>query len=419
MYTVLRFLEPAVRKSRPVAASPGGLPSHPAGLRARRLAFWVGLGAAVVGAALALTGCAETSPVSQTSVTAADANAGAVRTVRLDGQLAERYGVRSEAAGTAGKAHVIRVPGTLEYNLERYAEVGPLVEGRVSQVHVRVGDTVKKGQRLATLLVPSIADAQASLVASRATSSVAERNAKREERLLAQDLTTQRDVEAARGTQIEATAAQAAAEARLRVLGAQVPAGHEIQAAGSVLLSSPIEGVVVRRDAVQGRYLRPAETAFVVADPTELWALVDVFENDLAMLRVGADADLHVDALGKSIKGKVVTIEPQLGQKSRAARARIVIHNADGALRAGLFVRAAISVPSEAGERLLVPSSAVQPLGNDEVVFVKRDATTYEIRNVKVRRLASQMAEIVEGLQRGESIVVENAFILRGEVTRQ
>ena len=186
-----------------------------------------------------------------------------------------------------------------------------------------------------------------------------------------------------------------------------------------MLLSSPIEGVVVRRDAVQGRYLRPAETAFVVADPTELWALVDVFENDLAMLRVGADADLHVDALGKSIKGKVVTIEPQLGQKSRAARARIVVHNADGALRAGLFVRAAISVPSDAGERLLVPSSAVQPLGNDEVVFVKRDATTYEIRNVKVRRLASQMAEIVEGLQRGESIVVENAFILRGEVTRQ
>lgn len=373
----------------------------------------------IVAACAATTvGCSDSTQPGAATTTAAVASS--TRNVRLDPGLAERYGVKVEAAGSRGASHTIRVPGTLEYNLEKYAEVGPLVDGRVSTVHVRVGDAVKKGQRLATLLVPSVAEAQADLIAARAASNVAERNATREERLLKGDLTTMRDAEAARGEQSRASAALAAAKARLQVMGAVVPtAESEIHSAGSLSLTSPIAGVVVRRDAVQGRYIRPAETAFVVADPSELWAHVDIFEGDLGLLKVGAEAELTVDALSRTLHGRVVAIEPQLGKSSRAARARIVVPNQDGSLRAGLFVRASITINEDPNARLLVPSSAVQPLGTEDVVFVRREPGAYEVRPVKVRKLSMQMSEVLEGVSRGEPIAVENAFVLRGEVTRQ
>jgi len=96
-----------------------------------------------------------------------------------------------------------------------------------------------------------------------------------------------------------------------------------------------------------------------------------------------------------------------------------LVPNPDGALRPGFFVRASIAMPENTGQ-LLIPSSAVQPL-EDDVVFVARDAAAgiYEVRRVLVARRTAEVAEIAEGLSRGEAIVVQGAFLLRGEVTRQ
>ena len=161
-------------------------------------------------------------------------------------------------------------------------------------------------------------------------------------------------------------------------------------------------------------------TLYTVADLSKLWANLELFEADVPYLRVGADVELTLDAMpGKAYHGQLAAIEPRLSKNSRSLRARVTVPNPDGALRPGFFVRAAIAIPNGAKE-LLIPSAAVQPL-EDDVVFVARDAAAgvFEVRRVLVARRTAEVAEIAEGLSRGEAIVVQGAFLLRGEVTRQ
>jgi RND family efflux transporter MFP subunit len=344
-----------------------------------------------------------------------------LRTVTFDPAALTRLGVKVDIAGNTGADYELEVPGELEYGPETYAEVGTVVEGRVTQIFVKVGTAVKKGQALASIVVPSIANAQAEYVSAEAASRFAKTNADREGDLLKRELTTAREAELARGESIRTQSELAAAGAKLDVLGVARPSAGAAIRAGTLTLTAPIDGVIVRRDVVLGRFLQAKENAFVVADPSHLHAEINVFEGDLPYFKVGAPAEVKVDSMpGKVIKGTIDLIEPGIGNASRAARAHIEINNADGTLKPGMFVRAEVRLPeSGTNGRLLVPSAAVQPLGQADVVFVEQKPGTFEVRTVTLARRTSQVAEIREGLQRGERIVIEGGFVLRGEVTKQ
>jgi membrane fusion protein, heavy metal efflux system len=345
-----------------------------------------------------------------------------VKIVKFDPKSLERLGIKTEQAGSSTGSLDLEVPGNLEYNLDHYAEVGTLVDGRLTQITVKPGDRVRKGQMLAQLVVPSIANAQAEYLSAEAGAKSAKINYEREQALLEKGLTTAREMEVARAEQAKTEAELAAAKAKLEALGVGRPtAGANISGAGMLNLTTPIDGVVVRRDAILGRFLQAKETAFVIADPQDLRAALNVFEADLPYFQVGQEAEIFVDALpGKSFKGKIVLVEPQIGKQSRSARAYIDVPNKEDLLKPGLFVRASIRLPETVtAGRLLIPAPAVQPLGDDKVVFVEKEPGTFEVRKVQVARKTTEVAEIREGLQRGEKIVVEGAFVLRGEVTKQ
>jgi cobalt-zinc-cadmium efflux system membrane fusion protein len=353
-----------------------------------------------------------------------------LRIVAFDPTVLGRLGIRVEAAGISAPAHTVRVSGTLEYDLDHYAEVGALLEGRVASVKARVGDHVSKGQLLATLVVPSIAEAQAGYLTARAAAVAARKNRDREADLLGNQLTTAREAELASSDAAKAQADMGAAEGKLRALRVADPdSDTNIAGAGAYKLSAPIDGVVVDRDAVLGGFLEPNKTAFVVADLSELRASLEIFEGDLPYVLPGAEVRITVDAVpGKVYQGHVALLDPQVGGATRSVRARVAVPNPDGDLRPGFFVRAAIALPPDLlASRLLVPAEAIQPLGGEDVVFVERMPGSYEVRPIRLtkrtgdgpRSQASDVADVAEGLARGENIVVEGAFLLRGEVTRQ
>lgn len=342
--------------------------------------------------------------------------------VKLDPKSLERLGVKVEPAGSKTGALDLEVPGSLEYDLDKYAEVGTLVDGRLTTITVKPGDSVKKGAVLATLVVPSIAQAQAEFLATEAAQRSAKTNLEREQGLLEKGLTTAREAETAKAEASRTEAEFAASKAKLQALGVGTPrTDTSISGAGMLTMRAPIDGVVVRRDAILGRFLRAQETAFVIADPHDLRASLNVYEADLPYFTVGQEAEIFVDALpGKTFKGKIVLVEPQIGKQSRSARAYIDIENQEPTLKPGLFIRASIKLPDEAAAgRFLVPAPAVQPVGDDKVVFVEKEPGSFEVRKVQVARTTTQVAEIREGLQAGEKIAVEGAFVLRGEVTKQ
>jgi cobalt-zinc-cadmium efflux system membrane fusion protein len=357
-------------------------------------------------------------------------DAAALRIVAFDPAVLERLGIRVEAAGIPGSAHTVRVSGTLDYDLDHYAEVGALLEGRVASVATRIGDHVSRGQVLATLVVPSIAEAQAGFLIARAAAIAAKKNRDREADLLGNQLTTAREAELASSDAAKAQADMAAAAGRLRALRVDVPdSDRKIDGAGSYKLAAPIEGTVVARDAVLGGFLEPNKTAFVVADLSQLRASLEIFEGDLPYVKPDAEVRITVDAVpGKVYRGHVALLDPQVDGATRSVRARVAVPNPDGDLRPGLFVRAAIGLPPDLlAARLLIPAAAVQPLGGEDVVFVERTRGSYEVRPVRLmaastdhpRSQSSDVAEVADGLVRGENIVVEGAFLLRGEVTHQ
>jgi membrane fusion protein, heavy metal efflux system len=345
------------------------------------------------------------------------------KTLKFDPKSLDRLGIKVDACGQHTGALDLEVPGSLEYNLDKYAEVGTLVDGRLTSITVKPGDQVKKGQVLATLVVPSIANAQAEYLSAEAAAKSAKDNEARELGLLDKGLTTAREAELARAEATKSAAELSASKARLQALGVGQPtSGQNISGAGMLSLTAPLDGVVVRRDAVLGRFLQAKETAFVIADPRDLRASLNVYEADLPYFQIGQEADILIDAMpGKVWKGKIVLVEPQIGKQSRSARAFINVPNPDGALKPGLFVRASIKLPEEmSANKLLIPAPAVQPIGDDKVVFVEQaQPGSYEIRKVKVIRTTTQVAEIGDGLTKGEKCVVEGAFVLRGEVTKQ
>ena len=343
------------------------------------------------------------------------------RIIKIDVQTVKRLGIRSAPAGDVASAAVLRVPGTLEYNVDKYAEVGALLEGRVSAVLVTIGDRVRAGQTLATLIVPSIANAQAEYLTAAAAAGSARKNLDREEKLLKGELTTAREAELATSEAARAEAQLAATSAKLRALHVDLPRDREaVGGAGRHVLRSPIDGVVVRREVVLGAFLAPDKTAFAVADLSELWATLEVYESDLPYLHLGARVELSFDALaGKTIEGKVALLEPRLTNASRSVRARVAVANTDGQLRPGLFCRASIALPAAESDRVMLPAGAVQPLGDQDVVFIERAAGSYELQPIRVARRTSTIVEATEGVARGEPVVVDGAFFLRGEATRQ
>ncbi len=380
---------------------------------------------AVVGllaSSAALGGCTE-KQVSAAQDDASTRTAAGPKTVKFDPKALERLGIKLEPAGHAGGMLDLEVPGSLEYNLDQYAEVGTLVDGRVKTINVKAGDKVKKGQVLATIVVPSIAVAQAEYISAEAAAKIAKENSVRESSLLQKELTTAREAEVAGGEALRTDAELGAAKAKLQALGVGRPigGGSAITGAGTLFLTAPLSGVVVRRDAVLGRFLQAKETAFVIADPNDLRASLNVYEADLPYFKIGQDAEISIDAMpGKTVKGKIVLVEPQIGKASRSARAFIDVPNPEGSLRPGLFIRASIRLPEEVAiGRLLIPAPSVQPIGDDDVVFIEIQPGVFEVRKVVVTRRTTQVAEIREGLMRGERIVVDGAFVLRGEVTKQ
>lgn len=360
--------------------------------------------------AIATSGCEGAALATSTPVAPAGP-----RSVHLAEDVTARLGIRTAVAGSP-LAIALTVPGAVEYHVDRFAEVGARLDGRLVEVRAKLGDKVHKGQVLAMLAAPTLGDAHAALVRAKALREAATTNATREASLLAKGLTTAREEELARSELKTATAEVIAAEARLSALG--VLGGG----AGTFALTSPIDGVVVARNATLGAFLPASATAFAVADLSTVVIAADVHEADLPHLAHDAVVEFRADALGERVfRGKVAWIDPAVHPVTRMTRARLEVVNTDRALRPGMFVRASLALPSPnpSTKQLLLPIDAVQPLGGDDVVFVEKAKGVFEVRTVQVAKGSGRLAAVTSGLAIGEAVVVEGAFLLRAEAAKR
>lgn len=183
-------------------------------------------------------------------------------------------------------------------------------------------------------------------------------------------------------------------------------------------IRTPAAGTVVSKRVYEGQYVKEGETLFETADFSTMWGQFEAYESDLPWIRKDLAVVVRVPSVpGHDFQGRVDLVDPTLDRMSRSARIRVELENpvveAPEGSRRRLLHRVTANAEIEAVlEALSVPRSAVLRSGGPAIVFVDAGGGAYERREVRVGRVGDERIEVQDGLQEGEAVVVQGAFLL-------
>jgi RND family efflux transporter MFP subunit len=331
-----------------------------------------------------------------------------------------RAGIQVATATAKGVTEDLRLPGTVEPNAYRQVLVTPLVGGRVVRVSAGLGDRVRRGQTIAQVYSPELADARAKYVAARAMLDAHDRELQRTQKLMEIGASSRQELERIHAEHAAQIAEVESAGSRLRLLGASPETvAKDDDANATIDVASPIDGVVTERLANVGLNVDPAAKLFTIVDLSSVWVVANVYEQDLHRIRDGVRAIVVAKAYpDRSFEGRVSYIDPQLSQETRTAKLRVDVANPQGVLRLGMFTD--VSISAAGGTSIQIPKGAVQSIGEHQVVYLPApdDPTRFTEREVRVGRSMGDSVEVVSGVNAGESVVSQGSFFIRAEAER-
>lgn len=311
--------------------------------------------------------------------------------VKLSPGKIQRTGVKSEPAALRVIRTLIRASGTIQLDERRISVISMRAESWVQKVaDVTTGAKVTKGQLLMEVYSPAVASAAAEYVTtlnSKITSSEAAYGRGSRQRLMNLDIPE----------------AVIVAIEKTRV----VPIAIDWTASR--------DGLVLERNVVEGMRAQPGEVLFRVADPTVVWATIDVAERDLGALAVGQPAVIKARGFpGREFLGKISVIYPQVNKETRTGRVRIELANPDIALLPDMYVDAEINTGNLASV-VTIPESSVLDTGIKQAVFIDSGEGRFEPREVKIGHRGDGYAEVTDGVTEGEAVVVSANFLIDAE----
>lgn len=309
----------------------------------------------------------------------------------------------------------VSVAGELHADQARYAEVGTPVTARIVRLLAAPGQTVRAGQVLAEAQSVELGRARADYDSAQARVTLAH-SALERKRALADRLVPRREVQEAEADLAAAQAELRAASATLQALGASPAHAGD---ASRLPLVAPISGTVIERSIALGQMIAPEDVAFRVGDLSSLWLVAHAFERDAVRVAVGAPARVTLAAFpGRPFTGRVTHVGRQVEAASRTIPVRVELANPDGSLRPGMSASAWLQVSTANENVVTVPVAALQRVRDQWVVFVPKGPRTFEIRSVGRGRDLQGEAEVLTGLQPGETVVVDGAFLLKAEAEK-
>ncbi|MEM9553189.1 MAG: efflux RND transporter periplasmic adaptor subunit [Acidobacteriota bacterium] len=342
--------------------------------------------------------------------------------VELGPEAIERIGLRTEPVARRSFVGPRTTTGTLGFDEERLAHVGPRVSGRLVRVPGTLGAVVAAGEPLAVLDSTELGEARAAFLRARARHEVAQRRFERQQTLFNDRISAEQEVLEAEAAARESAADLAVARETLHLLGLSsgVIEGLTWDDPESSLVSvrAPFASRVVSREATVGELVSPQQTLFTLADLSEVWLWIDLYERDLSRVAVGAQVEVRLDAWpGESFGGELAYIADQVDPASRTVRARVDLPNPQRRLKPGLFARVSLASGEEALAVLALPRTAVQRAGDETIVFVRTGPGRFERREVELGRTGDDLVEILAGVAEGAEVVSQGSFLLRSQAS--
>lgn len=300
----------------------------------------------------------------------------------------QKMGLKTAAAKTGSVRHTIRTVGTITADETKEAHVHTKINGWVERVYADfVGKAVKKDQPLFDLYSPDLVSTQEEFLSARKQGGA--------------------------GAEIAKVALE-----RLSLWG--VPAKELAilkktgKAKRNITFHAPVDGTVIRKQAIQGMYITPEMELYHIADLSRVWIIVTLYEYDLAAVSKGDQATIELPFQpGKELSGRISYVYPEVDLETRTARARIELENSKEQLKPGMFTN--VRLEKELSNALTIPDNAVIDTGNRKVVFVKSDASRFEPREVKTGVRVGNSFVILSGLKAGESVVTSANFLIDAE----
>lgn len=341
---------------------------------------------------------------------------GALKTLSLETAPAELRSLGGEIKTTA----------VIEPDQTRIAHVGPRIPGRAINVKAFLGDRVKKGQVLAELDSIELGQAKADYLKAKANLQVASANYQREDRLYKKQISSEKEYLDARGEFFRSEAEMNSSRETLRLLGltdkeinnltwdsGKHPPSH-------FPLLAPFDGTVTEQHIVLGELIKPEDKPYTLADLSHLWIQLDIYEKDLGWVNTGKEVAIKVDSYPDDhFNGKLTYISDILDESTRTAKARVEILNSEGKLKPGMFATAAITIPSQdSKEYVVIPSTAIQRIEGETVVFIQDDENSFEMKKVTIGNKTGDYVKVFKGIKPGERVVTKGGFYLKSSLLK-
>ena len=378
---------------------------------------------ALLTVSLLLTGCSKTvkkdTDEKPETPSAQEAKKSDTAVLRIEPTMLRDLRITTTAVERRSAGESAAILGELHPNENAYAEVGAPVASRVVKVNVAPGQAIAVGQELAVLQNSDVGKARSEAITAQARLELAKKTLERKQRLGAERIVAQREIQEAETNVESATAELRASKATLRALGLSGSDSEHLTDDPTFSLRSPVSGIVIDREAVQGQLADPSKPLFRVGSLGRLWLTVHAYERDAVRVKPGSNARVTFAALPeRSFSGKVTLIAKEVDRDSRTVPVRIEIENRDGSLRPGMSATAWLTVGQVAAEVLTVPAASLQRLQERWVVFIPKSDTEFEMRQVGRGRDLGGEVEILSGLKAGETVVVDGAFLLKAQAER-
>jgi len=307
-------------------------------------------------------------------------------TIAISPERVQLLGVKTEPVQLRHLTRIVRATAAIQASESSLHWIAPRFEGWIRRLHVNTtGQQVAKGQPLLTVYSPELQS-------------------------------TAREYQLAIKAGMD-DLAQSALQ-RLRNWEVIPDSTTKVPELGNenLVLRSPINGVVLEKNAVAGARFAPGEVLFKLADLSTVWVQAEVAEQDQAILRVGQTAIVMVDAYpGTLFPGHVSFISPVLNPQTRTVQVRVELLNRDNKLRPAMFASVQLSSEKSPATLLSIPVSAVIDSGARQLVLVKITDGRFAPRTVKLGQRADDYVEVIEGLSEGEQVVTEANFLLDAE----
>ena len=313
--------------------------------------------------------------------------------------------------------------GTIDFNENMLVQVFSQYPGKILKAFYNLGDEVKQGDILFTIDSPDLLQAESNLLASAGVLELQKRTLARVTGLLKAGGSAQKDVDQSTSDEQTAEGNLKAARNSVRIFGKtdeeidRIVAERKVDS--TLLVPSPIAGRVVARSAAPGFLTQPgnAPAPFQIADLSTMWMLANVIETDAPAYKLGQDVEVRVPAYPDTVfKGHVTQLGSTIDPNSHRLLVRSEIDDPQHLLRSGMYASFVIHVGSPV-RSLAVPDPGVVREGDGTMtVWVTGDSRRFVKRTVKVGLQQDGWTQILEGLQPGETVVMDGAVFLSNKL---